>query len=403
MTPTNTTMIAIPRMAWRMLVLGVAAQASGSFLVAIPAFLIPILHTQGGLTLAQAGLLAAAPNAGMVLTLVAWGAAADRYGERWVIASGLALASLIAAIATVMHGNDVWLGLLFLLAGAGAASANAASGRVVVGWFPKQRRGLTMGIRQMSQPLGQAAAALIVLPLAGPGGIGAPIMVGAITTGTMALACAFGIRNPPRPAAPIVTAHHRENPYLRDSFLVRIHAVSILLVVLQFALSTFGLVWLTVGLGWPVGIAGAVIAASQLIGAVGRIAVGHLSDRVNSRVRVLRWVSVAGVVAMLALALTGFMHWGVAAGAIFIIASTISVADNGLAFTAVAEAAGTSWSGRALGIQNTGQFLGASAVGPCIGALMTVFGYPAAFALIALAPLMSCGLVPRRDQHADLG
>ena len=52
-----------------------------------------------------------------------------------------------------------------------SASTNAASGRVVVGWFPKQRRGLAMGIRQMSQPLGVTLAAVTVPQLAEASGI----------------------------------------------------------------------------------------------------------------------------------------------------------------------------------------------------------------------------------------
>jgi hypothetical protein len=39
-------------------------------------------------------------------------------------------------------------------------------------------------------------------------------------------------------------------------------------------------------------------------------------------------------------------------------------------------------------------------VGPGIGALITVVGYPAAFALVALTPLAAIPLVPARDQVA---
>ena len=87
-----------PAKAWRMLALGVSAQAAGSLFLSTPAYLIPLLHLDRGVPLAQAGLLAAAPSLGMVLALVAWGAAADRYGERWVIAGGLALWSLPIAM-----------------------------------------------------------------------------------------------------------------------------------------------------------------------------------------------------------------------------------------------------------------------------------------------------------------
>ena len=41
--------------------------------------------------------------------------------------------------------------------------------------------------------------------------------------------------------------------------------------------------------------------------------------------------------------------------AALVVGGIVTVADNGLAFTAVAEIAGPMWSGRALGVQNTGQ------------------------------------------------
>src|SRR3546814_6237667 len=51
------------------------------------------------------------------------------------------------------------LALALFLAGAAAASTASASGRVVVGWFPPERRGLAMGIRQMAQPVGEIGRA----------------------------------------------------------------------------------------------------------------------------------------------------------------------------------------------------------------------------------------------------
>ncbi len=390
----------VPASAWRMLALGVSAQAAGSLFLSTPAYLIPLLHLDRGMPLAQAGLLAAAPSLGMVLALVAWGAAADRYGERWVIAGGLALTAGFAFAAAVAPGY-VGLGVLFVLGGAAAASTSAASGRVVIGWFPRSRRGLAMGIRQISQPLGVAIAALAVPALASGLGIWAPLLLAGVLTAVLAVGCAVGIANPPRPAPrPVAGGERPFNPYRESLFLTRIHLLSALLVVPQFTLSTFGLIWLIVGLHWNVTAAGAVIAAAQFIGALGRIGVGSVSDRVGSRTRVLRWVAVSGVVVMLALAGFGGLHWAAASAVVLVVASTVSVADNGLSFTSVAEAAGPSWSGKALGLQNTGQFIAAATVGPGIGALIAAVGYPVAFALVALAPLVAIPLVPPCDIHS---
>src|SRR4051794_20589250 len=86
----------VPARAWVMLAVGVGAQAGPTAFVSTPALLIPLLHVERGVPLVQAGLLAAAPTFGLVLTLIAWGGIADRYGERWVIAGGLALTAAVA-------------------------------------------------------------------------------------------------------------------------------------------------------------------------------------------------------------------------------------------------------------------------------------------------------------------
>jgi MFS family permease len=82
-----------------------------------------------------------------------------------------------------------------------------------------------------------------------------------------------------------------------------------------------------------------------------------------------------------------------------VVATLVTVADNGLAFTAVAERAGPFWAGRALGVQNTAQFLAASAVPPVAGLAVTHAGYAATFALGALFPLVAVPLVPVRDER----
>jgi hypothetical protein len=80
--------------------------------------------------------------------------------------------------------------------------------------------------------------------------------------------------------------------------------------------------------------------------------------------------------------------------AVMVAASVITVSDNGLAFTAIAEIAGPFWSGRALGTQNTSQLLTAGVVPPVFGALIAAAGFPLAFAVCALFPLVALPLVP---------
>ena len=359
---------------WLMLALSTLGQSASSAAVNGPAFLIPALH-DGGLSLAAAGWIAAASIAGSTCTLVLWGAVVDAIGERFVLVTSLALSAVA-------------------LAGAASGGTSSASGRVVVGWFPPRRRGTAMGIRQMAQPVGVGLAAIAIPVVAASSGIGPALLVPAAFAAVTSLACWIWVLDPQRPARPADVA--AANPYRGDSYLARIHAVSVLLVVPQFTVWSFMLVWLQVGRDWTPGAAGALVAFAQVLGAVGRIGAGHLSDVVGSRTRPLRWVAVAAGVTMLAVGVTIRLDLTVAIPLI-VLASMITVADNGLAFTAVAERAGPFWSGRALGIQNTGQYLTATAVPPVIGFLVPLWGYGLAFGLTGLLPLLAAPLVPRDE------
>ncbi len=380
---------------WSMLGASTLAQAATAVMVHGPAFLIPTLHDREGMSLARAGLVAAAPTLGVMLTLVAWGLVTDRRGERFVLLTGLG-ATTIAGVAGSLSGGTTWLAVALFAAGAGAASTNAASGRVVVGWFPPSRRGLAMGIRQMAQPVGVGVAAITIAVVADTSGVHTALWVPTAACALAAAVVALVVVDPPRP-------EHRAaavaNPYREDGYLSRIHGVSVLLVVPQFVVWTFALAWLVQDRDWSPAAAGAVVAIAQVAGALGRIAVGHLSDVVGARMRPLRWVALAAAATMALLGLTAALDLGVAV-LLVVVATLVTVADNGLAFTAVAERAGPFWSGRALGVQNTAQFLAASAVPPLAGLVVAGWGYAAAFALAALFPVVAAPLVPVREERS---
>ncbi|UYP17621.1 MFS transporter [Rhodococcus sp. Z13] len=387
---------------WFVLALGVLAQAAQATVINGIAFLIPTLHEDAGYTLAQAGTLAGAPLLGGVFTLVVWGAIADRYGERLALAGGLGIAAAamgLASATTAMEFSGTLavalLGLLLMCAGAGAVSANSASGRVVVGWFPPHQRGLAMGIRQMSVPLGVAAGALTIPGLASDHGIAWALAFPTLTCGIAAIACAVGVVDPPRPSREEAEqAGVLGNPYRSSMSLTRIHLASILLVIPQYVVWTYALVWLIADRGWDEVGAGLVVTAAQILGAIGRVVTGAWSDRVGSRLGPMRLVAASVVVSMIALSVSSWTDSAIAVG-VLLVASILTSAPNGLAFTAVAEIAGPFWGGRALGIQNTGQFVFAAAVGPVFGGLIAAFGFPVAFALAAIAPAAAVPVVPK--------
>jgi sugar phosphate permease len=377
---------------WSMLAIALTPTMFANVFINGAAFLIPTLHSRHGLDLAQAGLVSSMPSFGMVATLIAWGYVVDRIGERIVLAIGSALTAA-AAFAAAAMSSLVAISVFLFLGGMAAASSNSASGRLVVGWFPASQRGVAMGIRQMAQPLGVALGALVIPRLAQSHDISVALLFPAAVCAASAVVCALGVIDPPRPPRHEAAQEDLANPYRGSALLWRIHAVSVLLVVPQVVVWTFTLVWLMVDRGWSAASAGALVTAAQVLGALGRVAAGRWSDRVGSRLRPIRTIAVAAAIAMALLALTDQLGSPVSI-VIMVVASVITVSDNGLAFTAIAEIAGPFWSGRALGTQNTSQLLTAGVAPPLFGGLITAAGYPLAFAACALFPLVALPLVP---------
>src|SRR5580693_1267037 len=158
---------------WLILLIGLIAMTAGCTFQYGLAYLIPALR-HAGFSLELASILVACPTAGLLLTLIGWGYAADRWGERLVLASGLGAAGIVLLLASLVHGA-VALGLCLALGGAAGGSVFEASGRLILGWFARHERGLAMGIRQSAQPLGVALAAA-TLPALATRGTGTPLL-----------------------------------------------------------------------------------------------------------------------------------------------------------------------------------------------------------------------------------
>ncbi len=402
---------------WTMLVIALSATLCANVFINGVAFLIPTLSSERGLDLAEAGLIAAMPSLGMVVTLIAWGYVVDRVGERIVLALGSALTAA-AAFAAASAESLVAVSAFLFLGGMAAASSNTASGRLVVGWFAAEQRGLVMGIRQTAQPLGVGLGALVIPRVAEHHGVSAALLFPAIVCLVSALICAVAVIDPPRLPRAEAAEADLANPYRNSRLLFRIHLASVLLVVPQVLVWTFTLVWLISEHGWSPGSAGVLVALSQILGAGGRIAAGRWSDSIlkrsvdvpqqdapqqdvrqrsgdvlGARLRPIRTIALAAAVSMALLALSDWLDSPLSI-ALMMVASVVTVSDNGLAFTAIAEIAGPFWSGRALGTQNTSQLFTAGIVPPLFGGLIGIVGFPVTFAVCALFPLMAIPAVP---------
>jgi MFS family permease len=381
------------RARWSIMLISLVVTSTSFLFINGVAFLIPALEAERKTPLTEAGLLASMPSWGMVVTLIGWGYVLDRVGERIVLTAGSALTAVAAYAAASAH-SLIWVGVFLFLGGMAAAGCNSAGGRLVSGWFPPHQRGLAMGIRQTAQPLGIALGALVIPELAERSPHAGLLFPALACTGA-ALLSVIGVVDSPRKPLETATDEELASPYRRSWVLWRIHAVSALMMMPQTVTVTFMLVWLIRNDGWSIASAGAAMTISQLLGALGRILVGRLSDRIGSRMRPVAVIAAAAALTLFVLAYADHRgsHYEVV---LMVIVSVLAVLDNGLEATAITEFAGPFWSGRALGIQNTTQRLMAAAGPPLFGALISAARYPTAWALCGLFPLVAIPLVPTK-------
>lgn len=368
---------------WVVLAVGTIAQGATAMYFLGLAAVTPALRDHFGLSLAEVGAMIGVISVGLVATLIAWGGAADRFGERGVMAAGLTGAALALGAAALVR-DPVAAGGLLLLAGAAGASVNAASGRAVLTWFPAQRRGLAMAVRQTSVPIGAAIAAVVLPSVAsGPGGIPAVFVVLAACCLAAAVAVAIWIREPPglRTGG---KAPSGLRAVLADRRLLRLSLAGLLLVVPQFLGSVFIVEVLHEGSGVPLAVAGGLLALTQVLGAIGRLGNGVWSDRAASRLGPLRIIALA-VAAGWALAAALQQAPAPLLAAVLVPVAALAISWNGLVFTAAGEFAPPGRAATAMAMSNTANYVGAAAAPALGGIVAQVAGWPAMLAMGAVA------------------
>lgn len=359
---------------------GTLAQASFSTAsVGLPA-LAPAIRAHYRLSLSETGVVLAAIGIGMLFTLLPWGFAADRFDERVVIAVGLVGAGVAFGGAAETTGFGALVGAL-IAAGALGASVNAASGRAIMGWFAPGELGVALGVRQTAIPIGGALGAS-VLPILGGTRPAFFALGGACIAG--AIVATVFMRSSPA-IEPELELSDVGRP-LHDRRMWLLGGGTALFLTAQIGITGFVVLFLHDHRHVSTHAAAALLAAINVLAIGARIGSGRISDRMHTRLRPLRVIGVALAAATAAVAILVDAPLAVLVPA-FAVAGVLSMAWNGLAFAAAAEAAGASRTGAALGFQQT--LLGVVVAGaPPAFAAAAATSWRLAFALAAIGPVL---------------
>ena len=291
--------------------------------------------------LTQIGVMLGIAGLGATLTLLPWGLAADRVGERTTGSRRARRRRRVRSRSRRTHRRSRRSCCCSRSPAPSASSSNTATGRAVTSWFPRAERGFALGIRQTSVPIGGFAAAL-----------GIPVIVDRVELEALRIARARRVqparcRRSPSPgcakgrcrATCEDEADVLRHP-VRDRRIWRLSFGSSALIFTQVAITGFVVLYLESHRDFSAVEAGLVLAAINVVGAAGRLLAGRCSDRRGGgRVVLIRWIAVATTVALAAtVALAGLSSWLLLPALVF--GGGLAMSWNGLSVAATVEAAG---------------------------------------------------------------
>ena len=343
---------------------------------------LPLVIDDWGLSTIQAGIVFGAFQAGYLVTIVPLGMLADRSTPRLVIAAGATGTGLASLGFALIASGFVSAVVLRALAGACMAGVYVPGMQLVSDWYPEADRGSAMGLYVGMFSLGSGLSFFLSATVAATVGWRAAIAatsIGAVVAGPFAFAVALDpsddhdedaqldfdfsiLRNRRYLAAVSTYAWHNW-----ELFAVRNWMVAFLLA--------------TVAVGGTA-LAGLLTGGMIVLGGVGNVVGGWLSDRIGRA-----WT------AALALGTSGFVSvvignlTSVSLATLVVVLGVYGIvltADSAPISTAVTETVPAEQRGTALAVQSLAGFA-PTVVSPVVfGAVLAIAGYGWAFRTLAL-------------------
>ncbi|PEJ77604.1 MFS transporter [Bacillus wiedmannii] len=146
---------------WVMLMFATIAQTTATLITyGVGAFSL-FWKEEYGLTNMESGLLVSIVNVGPLFCMLFVGRLLDQYNEKLLISISSFLLGGSFLLTNIVNGFN---GLLFvlLLVGMFYSVSQPGGSKLILKWFPKENRGLAMGIRQAGIPIGGALAGVLI-------------------------------------------------------------------------------------------------------------------------------------------------------------------------------------------------------------------------------------------------
>ena len=317
------------------------------------------------------------------------------------------IAMLLTAFGCMLAaaGNLATLLLGSLVIGAAYGIINPASSDLLMRHVPAARRNLFFSIKQTGVPLGGMIIGLLAPAMALRFGWSAPLWVVAATAGALALAS--------QPHRAIWDAHRNHSVKLsglslaafrtlgKNPALLWLSSASFCFAAIQLCLLAFLVVLLVEELGFDLVAAGAILAAVQVVGALGRILWGMLADRLRNGLAVLFGLALLMATASAAVIGLSTAWPGFLVIAVFQVLGISAVGWNGVFLSEIARLSPPRAIGSTTGAAMFVTFMGVVAGPPLFSGFHAMLrSYAWSYSLLVIFALAAAVLIRAAQSHA---
>lgn len=274
---------------WLIVAIATIALAVGSVVTYGMGTIAAFYQVDWQLTQFQTGFISTMVNLGPLCSMMIFGHLMDRYGEKYVIGLSALLLGITAALLPFANSYMTLLIGVFIV-GIFYGSAQTGGSTVITKWFPKERRGLAMGIRQTGLPIGGAIAASILPTVYFHYSIDATHYTQAIIAISGALLFILLYKDPS--SSTILTKdttsfRHKLQTIKNNRQLYPLYMIGGIMISFQMIIPAHYVSFLHHTEQLSLQQAGFVLSLAMIGGVVGRIALAAISDRFFSTKRFL--------------------------------------------------------------------------------------------------------------------
>jgi ACS family hexuronate transporter-like MFS transporter len=381
---------------WFMLGLLLSTQIAVAFVGRSLAPLGPLIEADLSLSKAQIGMLPAALFLGQAIISLPSGFLADRFGSRRLLLSLSFCLGLTFLLFTFIN-NFLLVLLLVVIGGFGYGAMHPTSNRGIMYWFPLNKRGSAMGIKQMGVTAGSALSAIILLPIAVKYGwqfalfIASLLLIGIGATSFMLYRDPINDVHVNTPKGESKNFFISIRALLKNKVLLTLSLASVGLTAAQLTFGTYLVFFLHEKLELGLYVASLLFVVSEVFGSMGRIVWGIVSDLLFSGKRIMILIIIAIITALCCVSII-FFSAGVPLLLVFILVAIFGfciAGFNGIWMNAASESVTREQSGLASGFSLMLGSLGVVFGPPIFGAIVDHTGtYTSAWLFLAVLMLV---------------